>query len=75
MGRRVLTVYEPKTLEKLLKNRAYVGEYTYGELVIEDGIPRLVDDLTFEEVQRRFAPQQAARSEDPLTLGKLPCDK
>ena len=63
MGRRVLTVYEPKTLEKLLKNRAYVGEYTYGELVIEDGMPRLVDDLTFEE--RRFAPQQAARSEDP----------
>lgn len=47
--------FTPKTLNKLLKNRAYVGEYTYGEHLIEGGMPQLVDDEVFEEVQRRFA--------------------
>lgn len=39
----------------MLKNRAYIGEYAYGGHIHEDGMPRLVDDLTFNEVQRRFA--------------------
>lgn len=47
--------FTPKNLNKMLKNRAYIGEYTYGRYVHEDGMPRLVDDLTFNEVQRRFA--------------------
>ncbi len=47
--------FTPKNLNKLLKNRAYIGEYSYGEHLIEDGMPRLVEDETFEEVQRRFA--------------------
>lgn len=47
--------FSPKNLNKLLKNRAYVGEYSYGEHLIEDGMPRLVEDETFEQVQRRFA--------------------
>lgn len=47
--------FSPKSLNKLLKNRAYIGEYSYGEHLIEDGMPRLVEDETFEQVQRRFA--------------------
>ncbi|WP_200895849.1 recombinase family protein, partial [Corynebacterium argentoratense] len=47
--------FTPKNLNKMLKNRAYIGEYAYGGHVHEDGMPRLVDDLTFNEVQRRFA--------------------
>ncbi len=47
--------FTPKNLNKLLKNRAYIGEYAYGEFVIEDGMPRLVEDDVFDEVQRRFA--------------------
>lgn len=47
--------FTPKNLNKMLKNRAHIGEYTYGGHVHEDGMPRLVDDLTFDEVQRRFA--------------------
>lgn len=46
--------FSSKTLNKMLKNRAYLGEYVYGEYVHEDGMPRLVDDETFENVQRRF---------------------
>ncbi|MBR5949929.1 MAG: recombinase family protein [Actinomycetaceae bacterium] len=44
-----------KALNKLLKNRAYIGEYSYAGHIVEDGMPRLVDDYTFKEVQRRFA--------------------
>ena len=47
--------FTPKNLNKMLKNRAYIGEYAYGGHVHEDGMPRLVDDLTFNEVQRQFA--------------------
>ena len=47
--------FTPKSLNKMLKNRAYVGEYTYGEHVIDGGMPHLVDDEVFEAVQRRFA--------------------
>ena len=47
--------FTPKSLIKMLKNRAYIGEYAYGGHVQEDGMPRLVDNLTFNEVQRRFA--------------------
>lgn len=47
--------FTPKSLNKILKNRAYVGEYTYGEHVIDGGMPHLVDDEVFETVQRRFA--------------------
>ncbi len=47
--------FTPKNLNKILKNRAYIGEYSYGGYVIEDGMPRLVEDDVFEEVQRRFA--------------------
>lgn len=44
----------PKSLNKMLKNRAYVGEHTFGEHVIEGGMPQLVEDEVFEEVQRHF---------------------
>ena len=47
--------FTPKNLNKMLKNRAYIGEYAYGGHIHEDGMPRIVDDLTFNEVQRRFA--------------------
>lgn len=47
--------FTPKNLNKLLKNRAYIGEYSYGEYVIDGGMPRLVEDDVFAEVQRRFA--------------------
>ena len=46
--------FTPRSFNKLLKNRAYIDEYSYSEHLIEDGMPRLVEDETFEEVQRRF---------------------
>ncbi len=42
-------------LNKMLKNRAYIGEYHHGDIVVEGGMPVLVDEATFDRAQRRFA--------------------
>ena len=41
-------------LRHILKNRAYIGEYKYRDIIVPDGIPRLVSDELFETVQNRF---------------------
>ncbi len=43
------------SLRHILKNRAYIGEYHWGEYVIPDGMPRLIDDELFEAVQEKMA--------------------
>ena len=56
-GVRTVRGYEftPKALNKLLKARCYIGEYSYAGHVIPGGMPALVDEALFEEVQRRFS--------------------
>lgn len=41
-------------LRHILKNRAYIGVYQYSDIEKPDGMPRLVSDELFEEVQKRF---------------------
>lgn len=42
-------------LNKMLKNRAYIGEYHHGDITVAGGMPVLVDEATFDRAQRRFA--------------------
>ena len=42
------------TLHNILKNRAYIGEYKFGSVIIPDGIPRLVSDDMFLTVQEKL---------------------
>lgn len=42
------------SLRSILHNRAYIGEYKFGDIVIPDGIPAIITSELFEEVQRRF---------------------
>lgn len=42
------------TVTKILKNRAYIGEYHFGEYVIPGGMPGLVDPATFDKVQTKL---------------------
>lgn len=44
-----------KTVDKLLKNRAYIGEYRHGGVTVEGGIPQIVDEELFDRAQRRLA--------------------
>lgn len=42
------------SLRSILTNRAYIGEYHFGDIVIPGGMPRIIEDAIFEEVQRRL---------------------
>ena len=41
-------------LRSMLKNRAYIGEYRWKDIVVADGIPALVDEDTFNAAQAMF---------------------
>ncbi len=46
--------FKVNSLRHILKNKAYTGVYEYSDIKIKDGMPRLVSDELFEEVQKRF---------------------
>ena len=41
-------------LRHILKNKAYTGVYRYSDIVIPDGMPRLISDELFEQAQKQF---------------------
>lgn len=47
-------------LTRMLRNRRYLGEYRWREIVVPDGMPRIIDDVLFERVQRELAKNKAA---------------
>ena len=68
------------SLHRLLTNPKYIGRYEYMGVVIEDAIPRIIDDDTFEKVQQRVqrnrrAPAAAKGAVDFHLTGKLFCGK
>ena len=70
--------YSVSVLSNLLKNRKYIGEYKYGDIVTPDGIPAIIDNDLFERVQRRMkankkAPARATAIEEYLLTTKLYC--
>ena len=40
------------SLAHILRNRAYIGEYKYGEYCIEDGMPRIISDELFYAAEK-----------------------
>lgn len=66
------------TIERMIKNEKYKGIYTYGSVRIPDGVPRIIDDNTFERAQdmmdrARRAPARNWSQNDYLLTGKLFC--
>ena len=62
----------------ILKSRKYIGEYKYGDVVIPDGIPPIIDKDLFERVRMRMkangkAPARAKAKEENLLSTKLFC--
>ena len=41
-------------LRHILKNRMYIGEYSYNGIVVPGGVPRIISDELFDAVRRRF---------------------
>lgn len=67
-------------LSRMLRNRRYLGEYKWREIVIPGGIPQIVPEALFDRVQRELAKNMAmparARGESEerfLLTGKLFC--
>ena len=42
------------SLRNILVNRAYIGEYKFGKILIPGGMPRLIDDEMFQKAQSRL---------------------
>ena len=70
--------YSISVLSNLLKNRKYIGEYKYGNVITPGGIPAIIDKELFERVQMRMdankrAPARAKAQEEYLLTAKLYC--
>ena len=68
------------SFSSLLKNRKYIGEYRYQDVVIEGGVPAIIPEDLFNRVQERMeknrhAPAMAKAKEDYLLTTKLFCGK
>ena len=47
-------------VKRLLHNRRYIGEYRYRDIVVEDGIPSIIEKPIFEKVQERLEKNKKA---------------
>ena len=65
---------------RILTNRKYIGEYKFGDIVLPNAMPAIIDEETFNAVQERMARNKKApamhRSEDDYLLTtRLFCGK
>ena len=66
------------SVAKMLKNRRYIGEHSYRDVVIPNGIPAIVPEDLFERVQEKIeknkkAPARHKAEDDYLLTTKLFC--
>ena len=71
--------YNKNSISRILTNRKYLGIYKYGDMEIAGGVPRIIDDVTFEQAQmllekNKKAPARAkAIEENYLLTTKIFC--
>ncbi len=70
--------FNKNSLRTILQNKRYIGIYTYKDIEIADGIPRIIDDDLFYKVARimetnKKAPAKAKAKEEYLLTTKLFC--
>ena len=66
------------SVQHLLNNRRYIGEYTYRDIVVPDGFPAIVPQDLFDRVQEKLArnkkaPARHKAEDDYLLTTKLFC--
>lgn len=72
--------FKPNSFNVMLKNRKYIGEYKYQDVVIPGGVPAIVPEELFERVQKRIernkrTPSASKADETYLLTTKLFCGK
>ena len=68
------------SVRNMLTNRKYIGEYKYKDIVIENGVPAIIEKELFYKVQKRIAlnrraPAMHKAKEEYLLTTKLFCGK
>ncbi len=66
------------TIRKMFHNRRYIGEYSFRDTVLPDGVPAIVSKDLFDRVQERLeknkrAPARLKATEEYLLTTKLIC--
>ena len=66
------------SIQHMLNNRRYIGEYSYREVIIPDGIPAIIPKDLFDRVQEKMAknkkaPARHKAEDDYLLTTKLFC--
>jgi len=70
--------FTKNSLSSFFSNRAYIGEYKFGSTIIPNGMPRIIDNETFERVQLKMGEKKKASSkgkavEEYILTPKLYC--
>ncbi len=70
---------EIRNMSVILRNRKYIGEYRYMNIVIPDGIPQIVSKELFDDVQEKLKRKQRNSNPDMknkyILSSKLRCGK
>ncbi|MFI3227000.1 MAG: recombinase family protein [Clostridia bacterium] len=70
--------FNKNSLRTILKNQKYIGIYNFNGVTIKDGIPRIIDDDIFNDVQaimnrNRKAPGSARAKDEYILTTKVFC--
>ena len=70
--------FNKNSINRIIKNRKYIGEYRFQDVVIKDGMPRIVSDDVFNLAQREMEKRKRHRTPkspkaEYLLSGKLFC--
>ena len=66
------------SINRIIKNRGYIGEYKYQDIVIKDGMPRIIPDEVFNMAQREMEKRRVQKKPrqpkaEYLLSGRLFC--
>lgn len=68
-----------RTMSTIFRNRKYIGEYSFKDIVIPDGIPPIVPSKLFDEVQKKLDTNQRNSNTEMkqryILSSKLRCGK
>ncbi|HOO51764.1 MAG TPA: recombinase family protein, partial [Alphaproteobacteria bacterium] len=70
--------YNKCSLRRILTNKRYIGIYTFGDKEVKDGLPRIISDELFNEVQQimeknKKAPARSKAKAEYILTTKLFC--
>ena len=63
--------FNKSSLHMMLKNRKYIGEYKYKDIVILEGIPPIISEDIFKKVQQRMERNKHAPAKEKAKINYL----